>query len=559
MTTPIDHTDNAGTEPAGTEPVGTEPVAAAAAAAAVDPDDLGRSGVRGERAEIGKPYVRWSRLSILVALLAAVGIWQGWRTLLLIGAVIVMIFFHELGHFVMARRADMKVTEFMIGFGPRIASFRRGDVEYGLKAIPAGAYVKIIGMANIEEVAPGDEDRTYRQKGYWQRMGVAVAGSAMHFIMALLLIGSSLVFIGLGDPSNWMVDNISPGSAAERAGVQLGDKVVEFGGVSVDSWAAMSAEARANPDRRVEVVVERDGENIPLEVQVTSRFAVVGLNGNEFQVFSGEEGEPIVSVRPLSGPASAGIVDGARITSVNGRPVEKSADVVAALEDETLVPTTEVTFGQVDAQGAASESTVNFGSRVGVTKQVGFFGVGEERTIVKYSPIAAVPKSFEWFGEVAKASVVGVWNFFRPSNVWGFVERVFTTTPSGESTRDEPAPNRTQAERTMEDDANRMVSIVGAVGLGSQLTEDGLGPLLQFLALLNMAIGIFNLIPLPPFDGGHVLIGTYEKIRELLRRDGRRYLADYAKIMPVATGVVIIMAAIGLMAIYLDIADPVQI
>ena len=81
-----------------------------------------------------------------------------------------MLFVHELGHFLAARRAGMKVTEFFLGFGPRIWSFRRGETEYGLKAIPLGAYVRIIGMNNLEDVDPADEPRTYRAKGYWSRV-----------------------------------------------------------------------------------------------------------------------------------------------------------------------------------------------------------------------------------------------------------------------------------------------------------------------------------------------------------------------------------------------------
>ena len=103
------------------------------------------------------------------------------------------------------------------------------------------------------------------------------------------------------------------------------------------------------------------------------------------------------------------------------------------------------------------------------------------------------------------------------------------------------------------------MSIVGAVVLGEELTDGGWANLLAFFAFLNMAIGLLNLIPLPPFDGGHVAVGTYEKIRELLRRDGRRYFADYNKVMPVAMAVVSFMVIVGLMAMYLDLADPIRL
>src|SRR3546814_11517710 len=98
------------------------------------------------------------------------GIAGGWAPLVVVLGVVVMIFLHELGHYLTAKWGGMKVTEFFIGFGPRIWSFQRGDTEYGLKVIPAGAYVKVIGMNNLDEVAPADESKTYSQASYPRRM-----------------------------------------------------------------------------------------------------------------------------------------------------------------------------------------------------------------------------------------------------------------------------------------------------------------------------------------------------------------------------------------------------
>ena len=145
---------------------------------------------------LGSPLSRALRLGALVALVVLLGLWQGMSMLIVVAALVVMIFLHELGHYVMAKRAGMLVTEFFIGFGPRIWSFRRGETEYGIKAIPAGAYVRIIGMSNMEEVDPALESRTYRQKRFSQRIGVAVAGSSMHFLLALVLLFVQFAFIG---------------------------------------------------------------------------------------------------------------------------------------------------------------------------------------------------------------------------------------------------------------------------------------------------------------------------------------------------------------------------
>ena len=103
---------------------------------------------------------------------------------------------HELGHFVTAKRAGMKVTEYFVGFGPRLWSVRRGETEYGVKAIPAGGYVRITGFTSVEEVDPEDEHRAYRQQPFHQRIIVASAGSAMHFLIAFVLAVILVVSFG---------------------------------------------------------------------------------------------------------------------------------------------------------------------------------------------------------------------------------------------------------------------------------------------------------------------------------------------------------------------------
>src|SRR5688572_13910164 len=127
-------------------------------------------------------------LAFLVLGALALGIFGGWPILVVVLSLVFMIFMHELGHYLTAKSAGMKVTEFFIGFGPRIWSFQKGETEYGLKVIPAGAYVKVIGMNNLDEVDPADEAKTYRQASYPRRMAVAVAGSTMHFLQAILLL-----------------------------------------------------------------------------------------------------------------------------------------------------------------------------------------------------------------------------------------------------------------------------------------------------------------------------------------------------------------------------------
>src|ERR671910_1307727 len=137
------------------------------------------------------------RLALLVSAMAVAGLWWGWPVLLMILGIVVMIFLHELGHYLTAKWAGMKVTEFFIGFGPKIWSFQRGETEYGLKVIPAGAYVRIIGMNNLDEVDPADEPRTYREQSFPKRLLVVSAGSLMHMLQAFVLLVLLLGVVGV--------------------------------------------------------------------------------------------------------------------------------------------------------------------------------------------------------------------------------------------------------------------------------------------------------------------------------------------------------------------------
>jgi len=161
---------------------------------------------------------------LLLGGLVVLAMFAGAWALVIVGALIVSIFLHEAGHFLAAKQAGMKVTEYFLGFGPKIVSFRRGETEYGIKAIPAGAYVRIIGMNDLEEVDPADEGRTYREKGYWARLRVVLAGPAMNFLIAFVLLLAVLVAYGQQAPSKWTVSDVGSGTAAAAAGLKTGDR-----------------------------------------------------------------------------------------------------------------------------------------------------------------------------------------------------------------------------------------------------------------------------------------------------------------------------------------------
>lgn len=202
--------------------------------------------------------------------------------LLVVVGIIAIVMIHETGHFLAARAVGMKATEFFFGFGPRLWSTRRGETEYGVKALPLGGYVRITGMNPLEEVAPEDEGRTYRDKPFWAKSLVVLAGSATHFPLAFLLF--YLVVSGVGLPvRTTTVESVqatledgSPTPAA-AAGLLPGDIVVALGGEATPEWADLVDAIVARPGETVALGVQREGQ--PLSVRVTLAAVDDGAGG----------------------------------------------------------------------------------------------------------------------------------------------------------------------------------------------------------------------------------------------------------------------------------------
>lgn len=418
---------------------------------------------------------QWARLGVvgllLVWLTAATGVYG----LVMVLGIVVMITLHELGHFVMARRAGMKCTEFFLGFGPRIWSVQRGETEYGLKLIPAGAYVKIIGMHDLEEVDPADEPYTYRQQPFWQRFGVAVAGSTVHFMIALVLIFVLLVGFGMPggsiadqDSTKWRVGSVTAGSAAAEAGLQEGDDIVAVDGEAVPTF-----------DDLRDAVIDRPGDEIVLTVE---------RDGTEQD-----------------------------LTTTLGR--------------------------NPDAPSA------------------GFLGVGSELPIERVGVLAGIPATFQQFGAITGQSVGALGSFFTPSGISSYGRQVADANDAPAATpADDPAPSSAAASNDQPAEGeDRLLSLLGVFRIGVDAGEGGgVAGLLVLFAFINIFIGMFNLIPLLPFDGGHVAIAVYEKIQEWRRHDGKRYLADVARLIPMTYAVVAILGLIFVSSLYLDIVNPIS-
>ena len=406
------------------------------------------------------------RIAILAALVALVGIAGGWPMLVVILGVVVMIFLHELGHFLAAKWGGMKVTEFFIGFGPKIWSFRRGETEYGLKAIPAGAYVKVIGMNNLDEVDPADEQRTYRVKSYPKRMLVAVAGSAMHFLQAIVLL--FLLFAVIGIPGGdliedraWRVDDVLEGSAADEAGLRSGDRITEIDGRDIGSFTELREE-------------------------------------------------------------------------VSGRPGD---DVVLTVDRDERALTVPLTIGTAESD-----------------PDLGLIGITRDLETTTVGPLEAASRSVTEFADQTTLTLGFLVDFFSPSGIAEFAGDVADGQDDSEVTVSDGAGG---SERVDGVDEGRVISIVGAVQLGSNLTENGMLGFLVFFIGINITIGIVNLLPVLPLDGGHVVVATYERIREFAMPRGERYHVDFARLVPVVYTVIVLLGMLFVSTVFLDIVDPV--
>jgi membrane-associated protease RseP (regulator of RpoE activity) len=245
------------------------------------------------------------QLLVVLGLVAAVFIALGWGYLLLfIAILIVIVMLHELGHFATAKWAGMKVTEYFVGFGPRLWSVRRGETEYGVKAIPAGGYVRITGFTSTEDVPAEDEPRAYRNQPFHQRIIVASAGSVMHFLIAIVL--ALVVVLTFGTPGN----NISVAAVekwsgvartpAVAAGLRTGDVIVSINGRTFSNPNAMTNIVKRSTGKPLVLGVERDGHLLHLTATPRSGKGIT-VDGQHLQ----DRGYLGVSITPVSQSVSA--------------------------------------------------------------------------------------------------------------------------------------------------------------------------------------------------------------------------------------------------------------
>jgi membrane-associated protease RseP (regulator of RpoE activity) len=368
-------------------------------------------------------------------------------------ALLLSVMVHEFGHYITARKYGMWVSEFFVGFGKRIWSVQRGETEFGVKAIPAGGYCKIEGMSPNDEMPIGQEDRAFYKASSGKKLVVLGAGSFLHFVLGFVLLFT--LFAGIGTNQVLPVINeVVPNSAAQAAGIQVGDEIVSINGKRVTDWYKDVQVIRESQGKELSLVLNRNGE----EISVTASARLTDLDGTKRYVL--------------------GIV--------NDVGLKRSGLLVSIKNSATVT------------KGFLVESVKSLGK---------------------------LPEKI-------------------PA-LWGATVR-------GE-----------------ERDANGLVGVVGvarvsgeAVGSDKLTPMERLATFVLIVASLNIFVGVFNLLPILPLDGGHMAVAIAGSIRAFfarLRGRPRPAPIDVTVLTPITMVVFVVLATLTLLLLVADVINPVTL
>ena len=366
-------------------------------------------------------------------------------------ALLLSVMIHEFGHYITARRFGMRVSEFFVGFGRRLWSYQRGETEFGVKAIPAGGYCKIDGMTPGDEMPVGEENRAFYKASSGRKLIVLGAGSFLHFVIGYVLLFT--LFAGIGTTQILpVIGEVMKGSAAQSAGIMVGDEVTSINGKKVSDWYKDVAAIRNSQGRELTLGIKRAGQDLII----------------------------------------------------------------------TATPTLETVDGEKRYL-------------LGIINEAGLKRTG---VITSFKNAGIVTRDF------LKESVKSLVKL--PSKIpalWG-------QTINGQTR-----------------DANGLVGVVGVARVSGQAVSSGelsamerLATFILIIASLNIFVGIFNLLPILPLDGGHMAVAIADEIRAFfarLRGRPRPAAIDVTVLTPITMVVFVILAALTLLLLVADIVNPV--
>jgi regulator of sigma E protease len=386
----------------------------------------------------------------------------------------VLVFVHELGHFLAAKRVGIRVLKFQLGFNPTIFSVRRGDTQYGIGALPLGGYVKMAGE-NPEEERTGRPDE-FLSKNKWQRFFVLIMGPTMNLLLAVVLL-AVVLYQGADVPAFEdqppVVGVVTAGKPAEKAGIQPGDRILSVAGHEVDTWEQFFITIGARPHHEIPIELLRNG------VAITRTVTPQSTPDSKFDI--GDIGvlpdvHPHIPSVVAGDPAEhAGIKAGDVVLSVEGEPITFSSQLRDAIAKRPNQRFTITVLRNGEPQTIAVNSTKH--------GDIGWIGISiqDATKSIKPGPIEAVGMSLRKNVQFAEL-------IFQ--TVWGLITR-------------ETSPKQ-------------LMGPVAIAQLSGESAQLGWIALLSLMASLSLNLGLLNLMPIPVLDGGHIFIMALEGVA---RRD----------------------------------------
>ena len=387
-------------------------------------------------------------------------------------ALLFSVMVHEAGHFLTARRFDMKVTEFFLGFGKRIWSFTRGETEFGIKAIPAGGYCRIVGMSVNEEMEESDRGRAFYLASAPKRLIVLGAGSFLHFVLGFLIlvlllagIGTTTISNKIGEVAPCIISNSTgaadancapdaPPSPAKISGLMVGDRITAINGTSIKEWSAAVSKIRNSPNKEITLTIKRGASSLTIPITPGTR----ALDG----------------------------------------------------------------------------------------KTIGVIGISNTLENRKLPILKAVTNSGSLTWDLLKSSATSLASL--PTKI----PALFRQTLFHEKR-----------------DATGLVGVVGVARVSAQTASDPklanrekIATFLLIISSLNIFVGLFNLLPLLPLDGGHMAVAVIDGLRRArAKRKGRPAPSeiDVERLLPLTMVVFTILAALSLLLLAADIFNPINL
>ena len=386
----------------------------------------------------------------------------------------VLIFVHELGHFLAARRIGVRVLKFSLGFGPRIFGFTRGDTEYCISAIPLGGYVKMAGE-NPDDPRTGQPDE-FLSKSKWQRFQVLLMGPLMNLLLAVFVMAGVLMRgaeVASFQSKPPIVGQVVADSPAEKAGIRTGDLILTVSGRPVGTWEQFLVQVGTRANRETPLTIQRDGKEITLSVTPSPQTKYeVGDVGVLPDVHP-----HVQAVLPGAPAATSGLKSGDIIMRANGTPVTLPRDLIDAVSKKANQPVALVVMRGGVQQEITVTPEANKGRCPSLPAGAGCIGIsiGEDTIKIKPGPVDALVLSLQRNYDSAKL-------------IFQTVGQLITREAS----------------------TRQLMGPLAIAQLSGESAQAGWIPLLSLMASISLNLGLLNLLPIPVLDGGHIFIMALE-------------------------------------------------